>query len=60
MTKKDYILLAEAFRESKPPLYAADAVMSQWTLDVEYIVTCLGRDNPRFSPTKFWEACLAD
>lgn len=52
MTKKDFILIAEALRVSKPN---ADH-LAEWRATVEEFVWRLARDNPRFNASVFREA----
>jgi len=54
MTKKDYILLAEALRSSAP---ASKKNYSQWVAAVQSITRALATDNPRFNADKFIRAC---
>lgn len=60
MTRKDYILIANAFAEQiritnllVPPSTERDRVVQVATA----VATLLGRANPRFNRRKFLEAC---
>ena len=63
MTKKDYIKLAQALKDSKPT--AADEpntyfMRQTWNYTVHKIVQVLADDNPRFDATRFYAACGMD
>ena len=53
MTRKDYILLAQALKQAEK----VNANYYQWTTDVHAIMAALQKDNPRFNPDTFWQAC---
>lgn len=72
MTKRDYIKIAKAFRDSKPTLFTAytkDAradglqealnygARAQWTADVIHVNDMLAADNPNFISDLFLAAC---
>lgn len=69
MSKKDYILLAQALKDSKPvniPKFLADlpetvkwgqGTIDQWKMDVEMITLTLAQQNPRFNRDRFLHAC---
>lgn len=62
MTKKDYILLAQALKNSKITLEFAGNVLfagtsGQWQATVLEIVDTLQRDNPYFDRNRFLSAC---
>lgn len=55
MTRKDYILIATALRNSRP---AADSEAdAQWGMDVSGIALSLQQDNPLFDMRRFIQAC---
>lgn len=58
MTKKDYILLANAINEVKHSGVTAGAVLDK-VIDklVDTLATELKRDNPQFKPDVFAAAC---
>jgi hypothetical protein len=62
MSKKDYILLAEALKDSKPVINFSErlnenqAVLVQWNRTVENIAYALAKDNDRFNRNKFLTA----
>ena len=56
MTRKDYIILAQALKERKPKKSWVNKYV-QWTQDVWAIKCALAKDNPLFVPTKFLDAC---
>jgi hypothetical protein len=63
MTKKDFELLANALRVSKPTIdeavypLIAKVEYEQWLTSIEYIVDALRTTNPRFNKVKFMNAC---
>ena len=70
MSKKDYIKLAQALKDSKPEVLEEDDFntfdyaysvsvhkMAQWNQNVENICHVLESDNPRFIPSRFYIAC---
>lgn len=59
MTRKDYILIAEAIRATRDP-YAAhwDKNLFRGCDDhAKQLAEALQKDNPRFDTTKFLRAC---
>jgi len=50
MTKKDYIVLAEAFRHSA---MSGDDARRQWACTRHWIMQVLRDDNPRFDTDRF-------
>lgn len=68
MTRKDYILLAQALHIAKPvePINRAgyepmtqQARVNQWNNDVHNIASKLKAENPRFQYDRFVDACEA-
>jgi hypothetical protein len=68
MSKKDYILLAQAMKDSKPSKsglaetqikykLVESASDKQWNNDVISLSDSLAQDNPRFNRAKFLQAC---
>jgi hypothetical protein len=59
MTRKDYILLAEAINSLRPDLPTDD--MTDYGLDrvVDALQTVLAADNSRFDAARFAKACGA-
>jgi hypothetical protein len=61
MTKKDYILLAEALKSSKPENLGSFSMKSaeivQWETTLKVLTKALQQDNPRFNEKTFLEAC---
>ena len=58
MTRKDYVLIAEAMREAR--LWIADQTpnaVAAWMIAVKALATALHRDNPRFDRERFYAAC---
>lgn len=55
MTKKDYILLAQAIKQAKPE--GIEEERAVWLQVVGALSYVLGIDNPRFQALKFKEAC---
>lgn len=53
MTRKDYILIANALRSEKPSENWNLNKMVQWELDVKAIATAFATDNPRFNREHF-------
>ena len=60
MTKKDYILLADALAQSRPLPQWDAPLHRQWRADVRYIASALRTTNPRFDADKFIAACERD
>ena len=62
MTRKDYIVLAEALnsRMPRPLKKGISNIMFQWELDVVAIAEALKRDNPNMDYDKFYEVCIRD
>jgi hypothetical protein len=69
MTRKDYTLIAKAFKEQKkfmvhfPGFYDAEqkwAIESEMTGLASKLAEYLKRGNPRFDSTRFLEACGCD
>ncbi len=60
MTRKDYIVLAEALRSTKPSVTSSWQHDEQWELDVVAIAEALKRDNPRMNYDKFFTACKGE
>ena len=59
MTRKDYILIAEALAQVRPgqcPSVARNAE-SQHIIDCFALANALGRNNPRFDRRRFFKAC---
>ena len=56
MSKKDYVLIAAALRESCDDT-APYAAQRQWRADVTSIQIALAADNPRFDCERFLIAC---
>ena len=61
MTKKDYILLANAISQAKTSLLYATVNAGETKRSIETIIEILGnelkKDNPRFDYDKFSQAC---
>ena len=58
MSRKDYELIAEAFRDTRPMDNASDPnLWSQWRTDVMHISRALRSTNPRFDQNRFVAAC---
>jgi hypothetical protein len=63
MTKTDYELIARTLKENEPPIdwgYEDDTIKvahEYWQTCVEQFSRDLEQDNPRFSKTKFLQAC---
>jgi hypothetical protein len=63
MTRKDYKIIAAAFKDSKPKQLAEQSALTaiaqfkQWEHTVTAIAAELQRDNPRFIQAKFFKAC---
>lgn len=58
MTRKDYELIAAAFRKSRPARRDHDPERDvQWKVDVLNIAEKLRSDNSRFNTDRFVEAC---
>ncbi len=53
MTRKDYVLLAEALLGAKPARWHDGAQNSQHCADCMSIADALARDNPRFDRHRF-------
>lgn len=66
MTKKDYLLVADALNEAKPKVVDQavkdatgidEAIRIQWHFDCRLIAHALGFDNDRFDRQRFLKAC---
>lgn len=55
MTRKDYILIAEALRYGRIDAYSQDQ-RDQHEVDAAHIADALARDNPRFDRERFLKA----
>lgn len=56
MTRQDYEVIAKAFADTRPR-DTQFARKDQWNACVAEMVVLLAKDNPRFDPNKFVEAC---
>lgn len=56
MTKKDYILIADAIAKAFPEALTYAQEEAQTDV-IESLCTALKRDNPRFDERKFMDAC---
>lgn len=59
MTKKDYKLIAETFKQSLEDC-ANDVARSAVRVTAQRLSVSLQRENPRFNSEKFLAACGAD
>lgn len=59
MTRKDYQIIARAFKANKPAENWANKHI-QWSGDVIAIAHELARENERFDFAKFYSACGVD
>ena len=57
MTRKDYILIADALKASRPEPHWDPNKESQWCVTFNRLVDRLVEDNPRFDLKIFKEAC---
>jgi hypothetical protein len=58
MSRKDYELIAEAFRDTRPMDDASDPnLWNQWRTDVAHIARALRSTNSRFDLSRFVTAC---
>lgn len=58
MTRKDYILLANALASAKPEYVpTASPFNEQWRDDCEAVADALAADNARFERERFLKAC---
>lgn len=55
MTRKDYVLIANAVNLAKDQAAPAERNQIYWT--AHFIANALRRDNPRFEKARFMEAC---
>lgn len=61
MTRKDYVMIAEAIRDAASPASGADGPRAQTALRIaDYIADGLYNDNPRFDRKRFMAACGFD
>lgn len=56
MTRKDYIRIARALRESKPTHAARPNARSTWSRVARALAAELRDDNPHFAPARFYDA----
>jgi len=59
MTRKDYVLIAEAMLGSKPRNYEDRCCLIAWICDCRSLADALGSDNVRFDRDVFLKACGA-
>lgn len=57
MTRKDYIIIANAMKRQKPSLKLQPEQYYQWLNIVADLCYHCEKDNPRFDKDKFQEAC---
>lgn len=57
MTKKDYILIAEAIKEAKTILAKRGYSLQQVAFVQDELAKRLSNENPRFNWSKFEKAC---
>jgi hypothetical protein len=59
MTKKDYVLIAGALRNSRPDptMLVSQVIIDQWINSVAHFVSVFAGDNPRFDSVRFYDAC---
>ncbi len=62
MTRKDYVLIAKAIKESQPAMLPAGLLLlsarrAQHARTATCVMEALASDNPRFDRSKFEEAC---
>lgn len=59
MSRKDYIILARALKNSKPDLHPQlrGALIDIWVRTCKEISATLAADNPRFDHARFLQAC---
>jgi hypothetical protein len=58
MTRKDYVLIADALRNSRPAveiLLVGPNRVNQWISTVGCVVSMLASDNDRFDSVKFYD-----
>jgi hypothetical protein len=53
MSRKDYILLANALKSATPPARDGDAAMQTWHRAVMQVANSLESDNSRFNRARF-------
>ena len=58
MTRKDYVLLAQALNDAYPE-YREPDMLQQWGVTVQRIADALADDNARFNSQRFIDACKA-
>jgi hypothetical protein len=59
MTRKDYILVAEAFRQSRPTNIDPTSKL-QWDMDTRAVANVLKADNDRFNGEHFLQVCRGE
>ncbi len=57
MTRKDYVLIAEALKKARPTPSDYNSAHVQFRADVTLIADALANDNPRFDRERFLKAC---
>ena len=57
MTKKDYVLIAEALNECKPANHENPFMFAQWMGTCQHVATALLGDNQAFNHERFMDAC---
>lgn len=57
MTKRDFELMAECLRNSRPAITPGDPAYEQWYFTLQVTIERLLRDNPRFDDARFRQRC---
>ncbi len=57
MTRKDYVRLAEVFKDNRPEEHWDANKRVQWNLLVNGMAKALNADNHAFKPERFVDAC---
>ena len=66
MTRKDYVLIAEALKDSKPTTWDGsteqfdNGAYTAWLSSVRMLCYRLSQNNPRFDRERFLAACGVD
>ena len=60
MTRKDYVLIADAMKRARPVILNNRGPLDMWESCVDELAQALARSNPRFDAQRFINACRAE
>lgn len=59
MTRKDFVLIADALKSCRPDVSASDPAWQSWAQCVRCVAQALGGTNSRFDRARFIAHCEA-